>query len=218
MLSLKFRMTFVVAFHTSDQESPGNNDHATQSDIPRSLFPLGRWWAGSQTSRWGPVGFRDGCGIWGAPGVGKLLCSAARRSCAEDGWQSSGATQAFLRHLARALRMSRDFVARMGWRKAQSSVGEAQLQPHKSRELLLWFVALSQGAGSGGTLGVHRDGDKKQSGCLRCQPDLRDPLVPPGQRHQLLWLFPLWSCPLWLHRERGPSERQYKYHTSPLAS
>lgn len=138
MLSLKFRMTFVVAFHTSDQESPGNNDHATQSDIPRSLFPLGRWWAGSQTSRWGPVGFRDGCGIWGAPGVGKLLCSAARRSCAEDGWQSSGATQAFLRHLARALRMSRDFVARMGWRKAQSSVGEAQLQPHKSRELLLF--------------------------------------------------------------------------------
>lgn len=87
-----------------------------------------------------------------------------------------------------------------------------------TRAFALWFVALSQGAGSVGTLGVHRDGDKEQSGCLRCHPDLRAPLVPPGQRHQLLWLFPLWSCPLRLHRERGPSERQYKYHTSPLAS
>lgn len=26
MLSLKFRMTFVVAFHTTDQEAPANND------------------------------------------------------------------------------------------------------------------------------------------------------------------------------------------------
>lgn len=133
-------MTFVVAFHTSDQESPGNNDRATQSDIPRSLFPLGRWWADSQQV--GPGGIQGwlggDCGVRGAPGVGKLLSSAARRSCAEDGWQSSGATQAFLRHLARALRMSRDFVARMGWKKAQSSVGEAQLQPHKSQELLLF--------------------------------------------------------------------------------
>lgn len=39
VLSLKFRMTFVVAFHTTDQEAPGNNDCATQSDVPGSLFP-----------------------------------------------------------------------------------------------------------------------------------------------------------------------------------
>lgn len=39
VLSLKFRMTFAVAFHTADQEAPGNNDRATQSDVPGSLFP-----------------------------------------------------------------------------------------------------------------------------------------------------------------------------------
>lgn len=39
MLSLKFRMTFVVAFHTTDQEAPGNNDHATLSAVPGSLSP-----------------------------------------------------------------------------------------------------------------------------------------------------------------------------------
>lgn len=39
MLSLKFRMTFVVAFHTADQEAPGNNDRATQPDVPGLLFP-----------------------------------------------------------------------------------------------------------------------------------------------------------------------------------
>lgn len=87
-------MTFVVAFHTSDQEFPGNNDRATQSDIPGSLFPLGRWWAGSQQVGPGGIQGRLGgdCGVRGAPGVGKLLSSVARRSCAEDGWQSSGAT------------------------------------------------------------------------------------------------------------------------------
>lgn len=40
VLSLKFRTTFVVAFHTSSQEAPGNNDRATQSEVPGSLFPL----------------------------------------------------------------------------------------------------------------------------------------------------------------------------------
>lgn len=39
VLSLKFRMTFVIAFHTTDQEASGNNDRATQSDVPGSLFP-----------------------------------------------------------------------------------------------------------------------------------------------------------------------------------
>lgn len=39
VLSLKFRMTFAVAFHTADQEAPGNNDRATQSDVSGSLFP-----------------------------------------------------------------------------------------------------------------------------------------------------------------------------------
>lgn len=38
VLSLKFRMTF-VAFHAADQEAPGNNDCATQSDVSGSLFP-----------------------------------------------------------------------------------------------------------------------------------------------------------------------------------
>lgn len=38
VLSLKFRMTFVVAFHTTDQEAPGNNDRATLSAAPVSPF------------------------------------------------------------------------------------------------------------------------------------------------------------------------------------
>lgn len=37
VLSLKFRMTFVVAFHTTDQEAPGNNDCATLSAVPGSV-------------------------------------------------------------------------------------------------------------------------------------------------------------------------------------
>ena len=51
VLSLKFRMTFVVAFHTADQEAPGNNDRATQPDVPGSLFPRSPRQAVSQTSR-----------------------------------------------------------------------------------------------------------------------------------------------------------------------
>lgn len=52
----------------------------------------------------------------------------------------------------------------------------------------------------------------------RCHPDVRSSSIPPGKRHQLLWLSPLWSCLQPLHREQGHSERQYKYHTSPLVS
>lgn len=37
VLSLKFRMTFVVAFHSTDQEAPGNNDRATLSAVPGSV-------------------------------------------------------------------------------------------------------------------------------------------------------------------------------------
>lgn len=52
VLGLKIRMTFAVAFHTSDQEAPGNNDRATQSDdVPGSLFPLVPLAGSSQESR-----------------------------------------------------------------------------------------------------------------------------------------------------------------------
>jgi len=51
VLSLKFRMTFAVAFHTADQETPGNNDRATQSDVSGSPFPPVLWQADAQASR-----------------------------------------------------------------------------------------------------------------------------------------------------------------------
>lgn len=98
VLSLKFRTTFVVAFHTTSQEAPGNNDHAAQSDVPGSLFPLVPL-AGSFPGR--QVGcrlkhhMRDPSRVWGwlgteiegrtgALGFGKPPRGLARRSSAED--------------------------------------------------------------------------------------------------------------------------------------
>lgn len=70
VLGLKFRMTFVVAFHTSDQEAPGNYDRATQSDdVPGSLFPLVPPAGSSQENRlvWWDVWMagEGDCGVWG---------------------------------------------------------------------------------------------------------------------------------------------------------
>lgn len=51
VLSLKFRMTFVVAFHTADQEAPRNNDRATQSMSLGLYFHRSPQQAVSQASR-----------------------------------------------------------------------------------------------------------------------------------------------------------------------
>lgn len=50
VLSLKFRMTFVVAFHTTDQEAPGNNDRATLSAVPGS--PQQAAWMLTEVLQW----------------------------------------------------------------------------------------------------------------------------------------------------------------------
>lgn len=84
MLGLKFRMTFVVAFHTSDQEAPGNYDRATQSDdVPGSLFPLVPSGTGCCGGVCGWLGREtEGCG--GDPRFGKLLGCLVRGGSAED--------------------------------------------------------------------------------------------------------------------------------------